>query len=80
MWCIGKYLNIFYNKLQKNSFKNSFACKMFLGKKDYKGSLWLLITSFDPTDMTNLKYKSIKCFHLNGLELSMGLWKELQFG
>ncbi len=34
MWCVGEHLNIFYNKLQKNSLKN-FICmqKDFLGKK-----------------------------------------------
>jgi len=33
-WCIGEHLNIFKNKLQKNSFKNSVACKKKFGKKD----------------------------------------------
>jgi len=35
MWCIGEHLNIFYNKLQKNSFKNSFACKSFFWEKKF---------------------------------------------
>jgi hypothetical protein len=34
MRCIGERLNIFKNKLQKISFKISFACKSFFGKKD----------------------------------------------
>jgi hypothetical protein len=36
MWCIGEHLNIKKNKLQKISFKNSFACKSFFGEKDMK--------------------------------------------
>ncbi len=33
-WCIGENLNILYNKLPKNSLKNSFACKScFLEKQ-----------------------------------------------
>jgi len=35
MWFIGEHLNIFYNKLQKNSFKNSFACKSIFGNKNF---------------------------------------------
>jgi deoxyadenosine/deoxycytidine kinase len=31
MWCIGEHLNIFYNKLQKNSF----ACKIFFWEKRF---------------------------------------------
>jgi hypothetical protein len=36
MWCIGEQLNIIYNKLQKNSFKISFACKIIFREKDMK--------------------------------------------
>jgi hypothetical protein len=32
---MGKILNIFKNKLQKLSFKNSFACKSVLGGKGH---------------------------------------------
>jgi hypothetical protein len=33
MWCIGENLNILKNKLQKISFKNSFACKSYFCEK-----------------------------------------------
>jgi hypothetical protein len=33
MQCIGEHLNIFYNKLQKISFKISFACKIVFREK-----------------------------------------------
>jgi hypothetical protein len=33
-WCIEEHLNIFKNKLQKISFKNSLACKSFFWKKN----------------------------------------------
>jgi hypothetical protein len=33
MWCIGEHLIFFNNKLQKISFKISFACKRFFGEK-----------------------------------------------
>jgi len=34
MWFIGEIFNIFKNKLQKISYKISFACKNYFGKKD----------------------------------------------
>jgi hypothetical protein len=33
-WCNGEHLNIFYSKLQKKSFKNSFACKNVFWEKN----------------------------------------------
>jgi hypothetical protein len=35
MWCIGEHFNVFYNKLPKKSFKNSFACKIIFWEKKH---------------------------------------------
>jgi hypothetical protein len=35
MRCIGEHLIYFYNKLQKISFKISFACKIIFGGKRF---------------------------------------------